>query len=750
LIKNTTRNQGYNMNINGGSPRARYYIAGTYNLDNGILKVDPINSFNNNIKLANYSLRTNININVTNSTELIIRMYGQFDDYQGPIGEDNKSGGATIFDKALRANPVMFPAVYPASKLPYIEHPLFGSARTVTNGALSSTLYVNPYADMVKGYSVYKTSNIQPQLELKQNLNAITSGLSARAMGYLRRYTYYEVNRSYNPFYYSAIINPATQDYSLSVLNDGSATSVGTVGTEYLGYSEGRKTVDSRLWLEGSLNYNHTFGKMHTVGGTLISYISSYETGNAGSVTASLPQRNQGISGRFTYAYDDKYLVELNFGYNGSERFAESKRYGFFPSAGLGYRISNEPFFEPLKKAVTDLKLRATYGIVGNDQIGKVEDRFFYLSNIDMNNAGYSASFGKNDGVGVYSRNGISISRYANPNITWELSRQINLGMDLRLFNDFDMTVDVYKQYRSQILQPKSYTESAYGLAVIPSSNYGKAETKGIDIAAKYQHNFSRDFWANVRGTFTWAVNKRTVTDEVQYPASLSHLSAKGRSVSQSWGYIAERLFVDQKEVENSPLQFSDAGLLAGDIKYRDVTGDGQINSDDMVPLGLPQQPEIIYGFGASFGYKRLDFSFYFQGSARSTFFIDPKAIQPFFQDGGYQTNLLQTIADSHWSNDNQDLYAFWPRMSTWRVESNLKNSTWWMRNGNFIRLKSVDLGYTFPDFKRVGLKSPRLYFSASNLFAISNFKLWDVEMGGNGLGYPIQSYYNMGAQLNF
>ncbi|MVT09363.1 SusC/RagA family TonB-linked outer membrane protein [Chitinophaga tropicalis] len=750
LIRNTTRNQGYNLNISGGSSRARYYIAGTYNLDNGVLKVDPINSFNNNIKLANYSLRTNININVTNSTELIVRMYGQFDDYQGPIPEDNKTGGQTIFDKALRANPVMFPAVYPSSKLPYIEHPLFGSARTVTNGALSSTLYVNPYADMVKGYSVYKTSNIQPQLELKQNLNAITSGLSARAMGYLRRYTYYTVNRSYNPFYYSAIINPATQDYSLSVLNDGSATSVGTVGTEYLGYSEGNKTIDSRLWLEGSLNYNHTFGKLHTVGGTLISYMSSYETGNAGSVTASLPQRNQGLSGRFTYAYDDKYLVELNFGYNGSERFSEKKRYGFFPSAGLGYRISNEPFFEPLKKAVTDLKLRATYGIVGNDQIGKVEDRFFYLSNIDMNNAGYSASFGKNDGVGVYTRNGISISRYANPNITWELSRQINLGMDLRLFNDFDMTVDVYKQYRSQILQPKSYTESAYGLAVVPSSNYGKAETKGIDIAAKYQHSFSRDFWANIRGTFTWAVNKRTVTDEIQYPASLSHLSGKGRSVSQGWGYIAERLFIDQKEVENSPLQFSDAGLLAGDIKYRDVTGDGQINSDDMVPLGLPQQPEIIYGFGASLGYKRLDFSFYFQGSARSTFFIDPRAIQPFYQDKGYQTNLLQVVADSHWSNDNQDLYAFWPRMSTWRVESNLKNSTWWMRSGNFIRLKSVDLGYTFPDFRRMGLKSPRLYFSANNLFTISNFKLWDVEMGGNGLGYPIQSVYNMGAQLNF
>lgn len=745
LIKRYTANQGYNLNISGGGPKTRYYVAGTYNLDNGVLKVDPVNDFNNNIKLANYSVRTNINIDVTNTTELIVRMYGQFDDYRGPI-----EGGSRIFENLMRSNPVMFPAVYPQSKLPYITHPLFGSSPTVNNGALTSTLYVNPYAEMVKGYKVYKTSNIQPQLEIKQNLNFLTTGLSMRAMGYLRRFSRYEVSRNYNPFYYRAIIDPTTQNYNLSALNDGSATSLGLVGTEYLGYSEGPKELDSRLWLEGSLNYNHTFNVKHTVGGMLISYLSSYESGNAGSVTASLPQRNQGLSGRFTYAYDDRYLVELNFGYNGSERFAQKKRYGFFPSAGLGYRISNEPFFSPLKSIITDLKLRATYGIVGNDQIGDVDDRFFYLSNVNMNDAGFSSSFGKNDGVGTYTRPGVSILRYANPNITWEQSRQINLGIDLKLFYDFDMTVDVYRQYRSQILQPKTYTESAYGLSVIPSSNYGKAETQGIDIAAKYQHSFSKDLWVNLRGTFTYATSKRTLTDEVRYPASLAYLSTTGHSLSQAWGYIAERLFIDQKEVSNSPLQFGDPGLMAGDIKYRDINGDDVINSDDRVPIGYPQQPEIIYGFGASMGYKRFDFSFYFQGSARSTFFIDPVAIQPFFQDGGYQTNLLQAISENHWSTENQDIYAFWPRLSTWRVSPNNMTSTWWMRNGSFLRLKSVDMGYTFRDFKRAGLKSPRLYFSANNLFIISKFKLWDVEMGGNGLNYPVQSVYSMGAQLNF
>jgi TonB-linked SusC/RagA family outer membrane protein len=744
LIKKYTVNQSYNLNVSGGTNRTRYYVAGTYNQDNGLLKLDPINNFNSNIKLKNYSIRSNVNLNLSENTELIIRMYGQFDDYNGPIG-----GGSATFNNALWSNQVMFPAVYPQSKLPYITHPLFGSARTVDANGLTSTLYVNPYAQMVRGYSVYKTSNLQPQVELKQDLGFVTPGLSFRTMGYLRRYSFYSVDRSYNPFYYSAIVDPTTQDYNLTVLNDGSATSIGTVGTEYLGYAEGTKTVDSRFWLEGSVTYNRTF-KKHTVGGNVIAVISNYETGNAGSVTASLPQRNQTLSGRFTYGFDNRYLAEFNFGYNGSERFAKNNRFGFFPSAGVAYRISNEKFFTPLKKVITDLKFRATYGLVGNDQIGNINDRFFYLSNVNLNDGGFGASFGRNDGAGTYGRNGVSISRYANEGITWEQSRSMNLGMDMKLFYDLTLTVDVYKQWRSQILQAKSTVESAAGFSAIPSSNYGKAETQGIDVALNYQRSLNKNMWINVRGTFTYATSKVKVTDEIVFPSNIAYLSRANHSISQTWGLIAERLFIDQKEVANSPIQYGDIGLLAGDIKYKDVNGDGVINNDDMVPIGFPQQPEIIYGFGASFGYKRFDFSFYFQGAARSSFFINPWNIQPFYLNGGYQNNLLKVIADNHWSEDNQNPYAFWPRLSTWRVNSNNQTSTWWLRNGAFLRLKSVDMGYTLPDFKALKLKGTRVYFSATNLFILSGFKLWDVEMGGNGLNYPIQSVYSMGVQLNF
>ncbi len=754
LIRDHTFNQGYNINLSGGTNKGRYYLAMTYNKDNGILKVDPINNFNSNISLNNYSIRSNIDFDLTPTTVLTARVYGQFDDYNGPIG-----GGATTFRNALNTNPVMFPAFYPKDKLPFVDHPLFGSARTINSDAVeTTTLFVNPYAEMVKGYETYKTANLNPQLEIKQDLGFLTKGLSARAMTYLKRVSFVSLNRFYNPFYYSSTINPEDGSYKIGVLNDGSSTSIGLPGTEYLNYTEGNKVVESTFWLQGAVDYNRTFADKHDVGGLLVSYISNYEAGNPGTLIRSLPNRNHGISGRFTYGYDQRYLIEMNFGYNGSERFAKKNRYGFFPSAGIGYRISNEKFFEPLKGIISNLKFRATYGIVGNDQIGNRDERFLYMSNVNLNDNGFGSSFGRNDGTAVYYRPGVSISRYSNESITWEKSKQLNLGMDLNIgsaLNSVELIVDVFKQHRSQILQPITYIDNVSGLMATPLSNYGKAESQGVDLSANYSKTLSQNLNVELRGTFTYATSKAVKVDELAYDSDLAHLSRAGRPLSQRWGYIAERLFVDNEEVANSPVQFGDRGLLAGDIKYRDINKDGVINTDDMVPLGYPQQPEIIYGFGTTVRYKKFDLNLYFQGAARTSFFIDPWAIQPFYQyqlpnqAGGYQTGLLQAIADDHWSEENGNLYAFWPRLSTWQVPSNNQTSTWWMRNGSFIRLKNVDFGYNIDKVKRLGVQSARIYFSATNLLMFSKFKLWDVEMGGNGLNYPIQSVYNLGLSVN-
>ena len=752
LIKDYTVNQGYNLSISGGGQKARYYVAGTYNIDNGVLKVDGLNNFNSNIKLRNYSLRSNVDMTLTPTTKGIVRVYGQFDDYNGPIG-----GGANIFNLTMWTNPVAFPKVYPKSYLPYVDHPLFGGALT---GGDEGAILVNPYAEMVRGYESSKGSTIQAQLELQQDLKGITQGLSVRAMGYVRRYAFTRESRQYNPFYYKSFISPVTGELEISVINPGGQGSFGTPGRETLGFDPGDKNLDSRIYLETALNYNRTFNEKHAVSGMLINLISSYVQASSAwrdlnDVPKTLPNRNQGISGRFTYGYDNRFLTEFNFGYNGSERFAQGHRYGFFPSFGLAYHISNEKYWEPIKDVITNFKIRSTYGLVGNDKIGNLEDRFFYLSNVTIGDGNYGAAFGEQFG---YSQPGVYVDRYANNNIGWERSKQINLGLDLELFKSLNFVLDAYKQNRTHVLQTRQNIGATMGLTAIPATNFGEIESKGLDLAITYNKQFNNNWYSQLRGNFTYATNKVLVYDEINFPENMAYRSRVGQNYNQVYGLIAERLFVDQNETENAPFQYGGPGnsvvrnYTGGDIKYRDVNGDGRISDADMVPIGHPTTPEIVYGFGGTVGYKKFDFSIFFQGVARTSFFINPENIAPFVLNGPYQNNLLNVVAKDHWSEDNRDLYAFWPRLAETFIENNNKTSTWWMRNGAFLRLKSIEAGYNAPDkfTSKIGVKALRIYFSGNNIAVWSKFKLWDPEMGGNGLGYPIQSVYNLGLKVDF
>jgi TonB-linked SusC/RagA family outer membrane protein len=731
LIKNFTNNQRFNLNLSGGGQKAQYYVAATMNQDNGILRTQSGNNFNNNIRLRSYEIRSNVNLKFTSSTEAIIRTTGNFDDYNGPVG-----GGAAIFKSALNANPVLFPATFPASDLPNVKHPLFGNASRGSNGEV----YNNPYASMVSGFQQYNTSTLNVQLEIKQDLSFITQGLSARVMAYTKRYSYFNLSRQYNPFFYAA--SPTVKDpdkYSLSLLNEKTAT-------EYLNYTPGDKIVNTTTYMEAAVNYNRTFNRVHNISGLLIGIRRNYLNGNAGDLQLSLPFRNQGISGRFTYGYDNRYLLEGNFGYNGSERFAGNNRYGFFPSIGVAWNAGNEKFLAGLTDVVSQLKFRATYGLVGNDQIGNANDRFFYLSNVNLNDGNFTSSFGENYG---YSRSGVSISRYPNNNITWEKSQKTNIGLDLGLWNALTVTVDAYKERRSSILMSRAYIPSTMGLTAPISANVGIAEGRGIDISTDYNKNFGKT-WLQVRGTFTYAASKLLVNEEPQYADNMQYLSRVGHSLGQVYGLVAERLFVDEEDVKNSPRQ-NFGEVKGGDIKYRDLNGDGQISKLDMVnALGYPTTPEIIYGFGFSFGYRNFDISTFFQGSARSSFFIDPAAISPFVVDGANQHGLLDVIAQNHWSEDNRNLYAFWPRLGLTQNDNNNQPSNWWLRNGAFLRMKSAEIGYNIGEkgMKKYHISGLRIYANGTNLFLISAFKLWDPEQGGNALGYPVQRVFNIGINV--
>ena len=722
LFKDYTINQRMNLNASGGGKVAKYYLAGSFNQDNGVLKVDKKNNFNNNINLKTYSLRSNVNINLTNTTEAIVRLSGSFDDYKGPI-----DGGAGIYNQVMHTNPVLFPAYYqPDEQNSATKHILFGN---YGNGN-----YLNPYANLERGYKEYSSSKMDAQFELKQNMSFITDGLSLRALFNTSRYSYFDVNRGYNPFYYNIGSFDRQQDsYTLMALNE-------TSGTEYLGYSEGTKNVSSSVYFETAANYSRTFNKKHDISSMLVFIARSSLTGNAGDLQRSLPFRNLGLSGRTTYSYASKYYAEFNFGYNGSERFYKTNRFGFFPSAGVAWNVSNESFWKPVLPVISKLKFRATYGLVGNDAIGNDYDRFFYLSNVNMNTGG--AVFGTDN---AYYRSGVAVTRYANNDITWEKAKKTNIGFEMTLFHKFSIEADYFNEYRTNILMDRAFIPPTMGLSAAVRANVGAASAHGIDGSIDYTQNFTNNFWIKARGNFTFATSRYRVVEEPQYAEK--YISKVGNSLSQRWGYIAERLFVDDIEAANSPKQ--NFGVYGGgDIKFRDVNKDGQITPLDMVPIGYPTDPEIIYGFGFSTGFKSFDLSCFFQGSGRSSFWIDPAATSPF----AGETQLLKAYADSYWSEENRNLYALWPRLTPNISWNNAQPSNWFMRNGSFLRLKSVEFGYTLPKklTEHVHVANARIYLTGLNLMSLSSFKLWDVEMGGNGLSYPIQMTLNAGLLVSF
>ncbi len=734
LFKDYSTNQRVNFNLSGGGKVAKYYVAGSFTQDNGILKVDKRNSYNNNIDLKKYLLRSNVNINVTPTTEVIVRLHATFDDYSGPL-----DGGSALYHKVMKSSPVAFPAYYvPDEKYQYVNHILYGN--TIMGDAC------NPYADMTKGYKEYSTSRMMAQLELKQNLNFLLKGLSARFMMNTSRYAYFDTSRKIKPYYYTVASYDRMSDiYTLAPIN--------TDGEEFLSYEEGTKTVNSTTYMEAAVNYNNTFGK-HGVSGLLVGQLRNYRDGNASTLQLSLPKRNVGLSGRFTYNFDTRYFAEFNFGWNGSERFSKNERWGFFPSGGFGWLVSNEKFWKgKFADIVTKLKLKATYGLVGNDQIGSSKDRFFYLSQISPNDSGKGYSFGTENG---YSKSGVSITRYADPYITWETAYKQNYGIELGLFRDLELQIDYYRETRKNILQTRSNISSTMGLTATPQSNIGEAFGSGLDISLDYQHSFNKDWWLTARGTFTYATAKYTVYEEPAY-AKTPWLRYEGQKLSQQWGLVAERLFIDEADIKNSPKQtFGD--YAPGDIKYKDINNDGLIDDRDRVPIGYPSTPEINYGFGFSTGYKNFDVSVFFQGSARSSFFLnnygkitDASCITPFIQTNGGGL-LLKEIAENHWSEANPDPYAFWPRLSNTEIKNNSQRSTWWMRNGGFLRFKTFEVGYTLPKnwLSKVGVSTCRIYVSGNNLLCWSNFKMWDVEMGSSGMGYPLQRVFNVGMNLNF
>jgi TonB-linked SusC/RagA family outer membrane protein len=734
LFKPFALNNRFNMNISGGGEVVTYYLSGSFNRDNGILKVPELNNFNNNIQIDRYNLRSNVGIKVSKTTNIEFKFNADFERYNGPV-----TSATDIFKNVMNVNPVEFPAFYaPDSANVSTEHVLFGNIPPDPSSGLGSMQ--NPFADLAKGYKDHFKSTINAQFAVNQDLTFIAEGLSARIGATIQSYGFFSSSRQYTPYYYNIRkYNDIKDSYLLQNI---------AVGNEALSKPEVNQEANARTYFEGRVLYSRTFGKHATsalIVGTAEEKMNQIkgEDGKplAESVYTTLPSRNLGVAGRLTYGFDDRYILEANFGYNGSEKFSAKHRWGFFPSVGIGYILSNEDYWLSIKQAIDNFKIRATYGLVGNDNIAPPDQRFFFLSEVG---SGPGYAFGKTF-INIYD--GYKISRYANPEISWEIAKKANMGINMSLFKFAEINVDLFYENRTKIYKERSFLPASVGLSAGLYGNVGEAISKGVDASMDFNHAFPNGLWISGRTNFTYASNIVSKIEEPEY--KYDYQSEVGQHPMQKRGLVAERLFVDKEEILNSPLQaFGGDTLQAGDIKYKDVNKDGKIDNNDRVPLGFPETPEIVYGFGFSMGMKNFDFSCFFQGSARSSFFIDAAGIAPLQN----RRNALAVVANDYWNLNDPDPYAQWPRLSTGQIRNNDQQSSWWLRDGSFLRLKTVEVGYTFKGkfWRSINLTNLRLYATGMNLFSISKFKLWDPEMAGKGLGYPIQRVFNFGIQASF
>lgn len=721
LFKDCTFNQNFNFNMTGGAKKIDYFLnASVYN-ENGIMRKPEASKFDTNINAQKYLFQANVSADATKTTRVSLKMNTQLHYRHAPI-----QSVSDLFAYAMTGMPCEFPATLPGENSDTFVR--FG-----TNNAWNSGFFTNPYAQLCRGYGDQFRGHFTSALTVNQNLDFITKGLSATGMATFYNRVYSAVYRSFTPFMYQLT------DYNIDEAGNYSYTSnLTNTGTTYLGTTRGKDGY-RELAFQAKIDYSRTFGK-HDVGATIV-YLQKERNMNISDEQeyAALPYRQQGLAGRVTYGFDKRYLFEANFGYNGSENFAAGKRFGFFPSVALGWVISNEPFWKGIKEKVNLFKIRASYGLVGNDVISKeYADRFPYLTTVDMGQ-GYDVYIGNN----FERKYGPILSVYGNPNATWEESRKLDIGVEIGLFDSLNIIFDWFKEKRSGIFMQRTSLPSSFGMSgITPWANIGKVDNSGVDISVDYNKAFSKDLILSLRGTFTYAHNEIVEMDEPKYKWTYQYKA--GHPINSIQCLIADGLFRDEEDIANSPSQDIYATtypIRPGDVKYRDLNGDKIIDDNDMCWTGNPTVPEIIYGFGFSLKYKGFDCSAFFQGQGKVSIIM--YNYHPFATAATPGSGLMQWIADEHWSEDDPNPKALYPRLSPLWNNNNTKASTLYVRNGKMLRLKTAEIGYTY--------KKMRVYVSGTNLLTFAPFKYWDPEKGsGNGLGYPLQRTYNLGFQFNF
>ncbi|MDD3079723.1 MAG: TonB-dependent receptor [Paludibacter sp.] len=735
------KNRRANINVRGGAPNASYYVSLAYYDETGLTKTDPNQAYSTAITYNRYNFLNNVTLKASKKTTIDVGVNGYFAGGNYPL----KSLG-DIYAKAMNINPVMYPIEYEDG-----SNPGFSSVQRELD---------NPYGELTKrGYKQELNTQINSNLKVVQDLDfwSWSKGLKIHGLIAFDIKDYQGLSYKIGGDGGNSTWKPSgtkTGDvWNSDVLDENGNIKLEEVyvGTSSMSISSARNSYRT-FYAEGALNYNRTFG-FHNVTGLILTSMKNYRDPNSDNLYKILPYKQLGVSSRFTYSYNDRYFAEANAGYTGSENFSPNNRMGFFPAMAVGWIPSNEIFWDGLSDVISFMKIRYSNGLVGNDVMSS-DARFGYQTEISSQN-GYSI-YGTAGTVG----NGLGVTKYGY-NATWSTIHKQDLGLEMNFMkNSLTVVLDLFKEKRSNIYVSRYNLPLYAGFSVTPAGNIGAVENKGAELSLAYNKQFNKDVFVSMQANFTMNEDK-VIEDGKTVYSDQPWRNSVGHNVLARFGYIAEGLYSSEEEIqERNITQFGETypGQLTkpGDIKYKDISGDGHIDEQDISCIGNGDVPKYYYGFGGDVRYKNWGLGILFQGTAGADRVVNGSGIWPFQSSSGGGT-LLANITD-RWSEDNPtNDNVFYPRLA-WGSDnpSNVNNfvtSTWWLKDVSFLRLKQFTLSYYFPKTwtNKLSIEGGRFYLMGSNVFTWSAFKLWDPELNSdNGAAYPNVTAYTMGINFSF
>lgn len=744
MLKKHTQSSRYTINFRGGGEKVHFFVSGSYYDADGIYKDNPMKQFNSNVNIKRYNLRSNIDFDLSKTTRMSVDMSGQYFTKTAPItSADQLFNIMTLFP--VHVIPMMY------SDGTASEHP----------NADVSYGRANPYNLLnFKGYDKSWSATVQSKVSLEQQLDFITEGLSVKGCVSFDAYSEQFTNREMTAHSYYATGRDANGNLIKKTINEGSA-----LGNPTSGSSGGNKNI----YIETSLNYKRSFDKNDVTGLLLYNQKETQYQNKSG--LELLPYRKQSVVARTTYGYDNRYMVEASFGMTGSENFAAGHRWGFFPAIGAAWFISHEKFMASMLPTINKLKLRASYGRTGNDDLASSLGRFPYQASLNESGGGYNLGITAAEGGSAtnWYGNGIVENTAAAPHLSWEIEDKLNLGIDLGLFNGrVDMSVDYFHNRRHNILLQRQTVPEISGLRNNPMQNYGIVTNQGFDGNIVVKQNIGK-LNLTFRGNFTYTKNKIIEYDEI--PHTYSYQDYTGNSIGQPLLYKAVGLYTPDDFVTTTNqttgaqtytlkagLPNPNVSVSPGDIKYADLNNDGTIDDYDKTYHNKfhPETPAIVYGFGLNAEYKGFYGGIFFQGVENTSVNLLAKTanFMPFVNGGRDASSARSEVMDRWRVADPYNQNVLYPRMHSSEFKYNERPSTWWYRSAGFLRLKNVEFGYQFDKkaLRYFQMQNLRLYVQGTNLITWDHLKYWDPELGGanSGAKYPLSRVWTLGLEVTF